>query len=182
MSKVAMPFSRHWELEDIIAAREFLVSEGVAASDQIALSGGSYGGYLTLLALGKHPELWAAGVATVAIANNTLTYEDASPLLQGIMRASFGGAPTDSPELWERSSPHTYAANVTAPLLIIQGKNDTRCPRRQMEVYEAELKALGKPIEVLWFDAGHGVGSTEQAIGFMEQTLAFLKAAFSRSA
>ena len=169
----------HWELEDIVAAHTFLVDEGIADPKRIALTGGSYGGYLTLLALGKRPDLWVAGVAIVAIANNALTYEDSSPLLQGIMRASFGGTPTDNPELWERSSPHTYAANITAPILVIQGKNDTRCPRRQMEVYEAELKAQGKQIEVLWFDAGHGVGNTDQAIGFMEQTLEFLASAFS---
>jgi dienelactone hydrolase len=167
----------HWELEDIIAAHAFLVRENIADPKRIAITGGSYGGYLTLLALGKCPDLWVAGVAIVAIANNPLTYEDSSPLLQGIMKASFGGTPTDNPELWERSSPHTYAANITAPILVIQGLNDTRCPRRQMEVYEAHLKELGKDIEVLWFDAGHGVGNTEQAIGFMEHTLAFLKTA-----
>ena len=46
-----------------------------------------------------------------------------------------------------------------------------------MEVYEAELKQLGKEIEVLWFDAGHGVGNTEQSIGFTEQILTFLASA-----
>ncbi len=169
----------HWELEDIIAAREFLVRENIADPKRIVITGGSYGGYLTLLALGKCPDLWVAGVAIVAIANNTLTYEDSSPLLQGIMKASFQSTPEENPELWTASSPHTYAEHITAPILVIQGKNDTRCPRRQMEVYEAHLKALGKEIEVLWFDAGHGVGNTEQAIGFMEHTLAFLKKATS---
>lgn len=170
----------HWELEDIVAAHAFLVREGIADPKRIALTGGSYGGYLTLLALGKRPELWAAGVASVAIANNALTYEDASPLLQGIMCASFTSTPDENPALWEQSSPHTYASQVQAPILVIQGKNDTRCPRRQMEVYEAQLKALGKPIEVLWFDAGHGVGSTEQAIAYMERSLEFLTESFQR--
>ena len=167
----------HWELEDICAAHAFLVREGIADPKRIVITGGSYGGYLTLLALGKCPELWVAGVAIVAIANNTLTYEDSSPLLQGIMKASFQSTPEENPELWTASSPHTYAEHITAPILVIQGKNDTRCPRRQLEVYEAQLKTLGKEIEVLWFDAGHGVGNTEQAIGFMEHTLAFLKKA-----
>ena len=167
----------HWELEDIAAAHAFLVREGIADGKRIAITGGSYGGYLTLLALGKRPELWAAGVAHVALANNAMAYEDSSPLLQGIMKASFGGTPEEKPELWERSSPHTYAAQIQSPILVIQGKNDTRCPPRQMEVYEAELKQLGKEIEVLWFDAGHGVGNTEQSIGFTEQILTFLASA-----
>lgn len=167
----------HWELEDIASAHTFLVREGIADPKRIAITGGSYGGYLTLLALGKRPELWAAGVAHVALANNALAYEDSSPLLQGIMKASFGGTPQEKPDLWERSSPHTYAANTQAPILVIQGLNDTRCPRRQMEVYEVHLKELGKDIEVLWFDAGHGVGSTEQSIGFTERILTFLASA-----
>ena len=167
----------HWELEDIAAAHAFLVREGIADPKRIAITGGSYGGYLTLLALGKRPELWAAGVAHVALANNAMAYEDSSPLLQGIMKASFGGTPEEKPELWERSSPHTYAVQIHAPILVIQGLNDTRCPRRQMEVYEAHLKELGKPIEVLWFDAGHGVGNTEQSIGFTEHILTFLTSA-----
>lgn len=165
----------HWELEDIIAAHAFVVSEGIADPKRVVITGGSYGGYLTLLALGKCPELWAAGVAHVAIANNALTYEDSSPLLQGIMRASFQSTPDQNPELWERNSPHTYAAAIQAPVLVVQGLNDTRCPRRQMEVYEAQLQALSKQIEVLWFDAGHGVGNTEQSIGFTEHILGFLR-------
>ncbi|WP_309709015.1 prolyl oligopeptidase family serine peptidase [Armatimonas sp.] len=167
----------HWELEDIAAAHAFLVREGIADPAKIAITGGSYGGYLTLLAVGKRPDLWTAGVAHVALANNAMAYEDSSPLLQGIMKASFGGTPEENPELWDRSSPHTYAAQIQAPILVIQGLNDTRCPRRQMEVYEAQLKELGKNIEVLWFDAGHGVGNTEQAIVYMERILAFLKTA-----
>ncbi|WP_395145565.1 prolyl oligopeptidase family serine peptidase [Armatimonas sp.] len=167
----------HWELEDIASAHAFLIREGIADPKRIAITGGSYGGYLTLLALGKRPELWAAGVAHVALANNAMAYEDSSPLLQGIMKASFGGTPEEKPELWETSSPHTYAAHITAPVLVIQGLNDTRCPRRQMEVYEAHLKELGKQIEVLWFDAGHGVGNTEQSIAFTEQILTFLASA-----
>jgi len=165
----------HWEMEDIIAAHQFLVEEGIADPKRIAITGGSYGGYLTLLALGKHPELWAAGVAYVALADNALAYEDASPLLQGIMKASFGGSPQDKPELYRVSSPITYAADITAPVLVIQGLNDTRCPKRQLEVYEARLKELGKQIEVVWFDAGHGASSVEQAIGFTERSLGFLR-------
>lgn len=167
----------HWELEDIVAAHAFLVREGIADPKRIAITGGSYGGYLTLLALGKRPGLWAAGVAYVALADNALAYEDASPLLQGIMKASFGGSPEDKPELYRVSSPITYAAEVTAPVLIIQGLNDTRCPKRQLEAYEAKMRELGKEIEVVWFDAGHGASSVDEAIGFTERALAFLGSA-----
>ena len=87
-------------------------------------------------------------MALVAIADQTLTWEDSSGFLQGVTTASFGGTPSEKPDLYRRASPITYAEDVRAPLLVIQGRHDTRCPPRQMEVYEARMKALGKDIEV----------------------------------
>ena len=165
----------HWELEDMVAARDFLVGQGIAVPGKILLTGGSYGGYLTLLGLGKRPELWAGGMALVAIADQTLTWEDSSGLLQGITTASFGGTPSEKPDLYRAASPLTYAESVQSPVLIIQGKNDTRCPPRQMEVYEAKMRELGKDIEVVWFDAGHGSGDREQVIGWYDKMLVFAK-------
>lgn len=165
----------HWELEDMVAARDFLVAEGIALPNKIIVTGGSYGGYLTLLALGKRPELWAGGIALVAIADHTLTWEDASGLLQGITTASFGGTPAEKPDLYRAASPITYAEAVQAPVLIIQGKNDTRCPPRQMEVYESKMRALGKQIDMIWFDAGHGSSDVAQVAGWNERMLAFAK-------
>ncbi len=165
----------HWELEDMVAARDYLVGQGIALPDQIFVTGGSYGGYLTLLALGKRPDLWAGGMALVAIADQTLTWEDSSGLLQGITTASFGGTPSEKPDLYRAASPLTCADAVRAPLLVIQGRNDTRCPPRQMEVYEAKMRELGKDIEVVWFDAGHGSGDAAQVIGWYDQMLAFAK-------
>ena len=114
-------------------------------------------------------------MALVAIADQTLTWEDSSGLLQGITTASFGGTPAEKPDLYRAASPITYAEAVRAPLLVIQGKNDTRCPPRQMEVYEAKMRDLRKDIEVLWFDAGHGSGDREQVIGWYDRMLAFAK-------
>jgi len=57
--------------------------------------------------------------------------------------------------------------------LIIQGRHDTRVPPREVEVYEAKMRALGKPIEVVWYDAGHGSTSTAQMIEFVELMLNF---------
>ena len=165
----------HWELEDMVAARDYLVSQKIAIPGKILLTGGSYGGYLTLLGLGKRPELWAGGMALVAIADQTLTWEDSSGLLQGITTASFGGTPSEKPDLYRAASPLTYADAVQAPVLVIQGKNDTRCPPRQMEVYEAKMRELGKSIEVAWFDAGHGSGDREQVIGWYDKMLTFAK-------
>ncbi|MEZ4733645.1 MAG: prolyl oligopeptidase family serine peptidase [Caldilineaceae bacterium] len=69
------------------------------------------------------------------------------------------------------NSPTTYVEQVQAPVLIIQGRHDAR--PAAVEVYEAQMRALGKPIEVIWYDAGHGSASTAQMIQFTEAILQF---------
>jgi dienelactone hydrolase len=167
----------HWEVEDMVAARVWLVAQGIARPEQVLLTGGSYGGYLTLLALGKRPELWAGGMALIAIADWTIQYEDSAETLKGYQVALFGGTPQERPELYAAASPITYVERVRAPVLIIQGRNDTRTPARPIKLYEQRMRALGKPIEVVWFDAGHlgASAQTEQFIGFQERMLAFAR-------
>jgi Prolyl oligopeptidase family len=71
-----------WELEDIVAARNWLVDTGLSRPDMILLTGVSYGGYLTLHALGKQPDLWAGGMAEMPIADWRGFYEDASDTMK----------------------------------------------------------------------------------------------------
>jgi dipeptidyl aminopeptidase/acylaminoacyl peptidase len=163
----------HWELEDMVAARNWLVEQRIARSDAILLHGASYGGYLTLWGLGRRPDLWAGGLAVVPVTDLLADYEDASEALKGATRAWMGGTPDEKREQYIASSPITYAEQVQAPVLIIQGRHDTRVPPRQVELYEAKMKALGKPIQVIWYEAGHGAGSVDLSIQFMEQMLQF---------
>ena len=163
----------YWEMEDLAAAHKWLVNEGISQPDGILLTGISYGGYITLMGLGKLPDLWAGGMAGIAIADWAMQYEDSSDALRGYEVALFGGTPQEKPEQYRISSPITYAENVKAPVLIIQGRNDTRTPARPIEVYEQRLKALGKPIEVHWFDAGHWGAGVEQDIQHCEIMLRF---------
>lgn len=163
----------HWELEDMVAARNWLVEQQIAPPDAIFLHGASYGGYLTLWGLGRRPNLWAGGMALVPVTDMLSDYEDASEALKGAMRAWMGGPPEQKRDQYIASSPITYAEQVQAPVLIIQGRHDTRVPPRQVELYEAKMKALSKPVKVIWYDAGHGTGSVELSIQFMEQMLQF---------
>jgi dipeptidyl aminopeptidase/acylaminoacyl peptidase len=155
------------------AARTWLVSQGVAKPDEVFLTGWSYGGYLTLQGLGTHPELWAGGMAGIAVADWAMAHMDTTHTLRSVRALRFGGTPEEIPERYAASSPITYAEQVKAPVLIIQGRNDTRTPPRSIEMYEAKMKSLGKDIEVHWFDAGHGSFSVEQNIQFQELMLRF---------
>jgi dipeptidyl aminopeptidase/acylaminoacyl peptidase len=163
----------YWEMEDLAAARQWLVGEGIARPDAILLNGGSYGGYNTLMGLSKWPEFWAGGMALVAITDWAMMYEDSADTLKGYMAALFGGTPQDKPEQYRISSPITYAEQVKAPVLIIQGRNDSRTPSRPVEVYEQTLKELNKSIEVHWFDAGHFGAGVERDIENLEIMLEF---------
>lgn len=163
----------HWEVEDMAAARDWLVREGIAIPDKILLTGWSYGGYLTLLALGKRPELWAGGMAGIAIADWAALYQDAADTLKSYQVALFSGTPEQQPELYRAASPITYAEQVRAPVLIIQGRNDTRAPARPIQEYEARMRASGKDIQVHWFNAGHGSFDTEESVDHQERMLRF---------
>ena len=112
-------------------------------------------------------------MAVVAIADWRLMYEDQAGTLRGYQRSIFGGTPDEKPEAHRRASPITYAENISADILVLQGANDTRCPARQMKVYESKLKELGKSIEVHWFDAGHGSLKIEEQIAHQELMLRF---------
>jgi len=161
------------EVQDMTAAYKWLVENKIAIPDAVLLTGGSYGGYLTLQAIGRRPEHWAGGMAQIAIADWKTMYEDEAESLRGYQRALFGGAPDEVPEATQKSSPITYAEQIKAPMMVIQGENDTRCPARQMKVYEEKLRSLGKQIEVHWFNAGHGSLDQEQQIQHQEKMLNF---------
>jgi len=159
----------NWEVEDMVAARDWLVKEGIANPDEILLTGWSYGGYLTLQALGKYPDLWAGGMAGVAITDWIIMYEDSADTLRGFQVAIFGGTPEEKPEVYKKSSPITYVENIKSPILIIQGKNDTRTPSRPVEVFEKKMKELGKEIEVEWFESGHAGSFLDTELGIQHQ-------------
>lgn len=152
-----------------------MIDQGIADPRLIFKTGRSYGGYLTLLSLGRIPEIWAGGMAGVAIGDWHLMYEDQAETLRGFQRALFGGGPETKSAEFTRSSPITYVEQLAAPLLIIQGRNDTRCPSRQMEAYMAKAQKAGKEVEIHWFDAGHGSLSKTDQIAHFELIMRFVE-------
>ncbi|GAB3445419.1 prolyl oligopeptidase family serine peptidase [Streptomonospora sediminis] len=161
------------ELEDITAVRDWAVETGLADPGRLLIEGGSWGGYLALLALGRRPADWSGGIAAVPIADYEAAYADEMEALRAFDRSMFGGSPAEVPELYRASSPITYAADVQAPVLVLAGENDPRCPIRQVENYLARLAELGKPHEVYRFDSGHGSFVVDERIRQMAAELDF---------
>ncbi|MFG2440749.1 S9 family peptidase [Streptomyces sp. NPDC048508] len=144
------------ELEDIEAVRAWAVDSGLADPERLILTGGSWGGYLTLLGLGTQPDAWALGIAAVPVADYVTAYHDEMEALKAMDRTLLGGTPEEVPERFEASSPLTYVDAVKAPVYISAGVNDPRCPIRQIDNYVTRLAAREAPHEVYRYDAGHG--------------------------
>jgi dipeptidyl aminopeptidase/acylaminoacyl peptidase len=162
------------ELEDIAAVWQRVVDDGIADPERIVLQGASWGGYLTLLGLGLQPHLWALGVARVPVADYIAAFEDEMDPLKAYDRALFGATPDEDPQRYIDRSPITFAENVSARVMILAGANDPRCPIRQIDNYIARLEELGRPHEVLRYDAGHGSLRTDERIRQQEAMLDFV--------
>ena len=165
----------HIELADVAAVRDTLVDRGVCDPDRLVLSGASWGGYLTLLGLGTQPKMWAAGIATAPIADHGATYEEETEALRSYHRALIGGSPEEQHERYVNSSPITYVDQVEAPLLILAGENDPRCPIGQIEAYVARLAERGHEHRVYRYDAGHGSLVISERIAQMSAQLEFAR-------
>ena len=88
--------------------------------------------------------------------------------------ALFGGSPEAIPQAYIDRSPLTFVENVRVPLIILAGENDPRCPIRQINNYLARLSELGKPHEVVRYDAGHGSLRTDERIRQLEAEINFV--------
>ncbi|SOD67727.1 Dipeptidyl aminopeptidase/acylaminoacyl peptidase [Streptomyces zhaozhouensis] len=163
------------ELEDIAAVREWAVSSGLADPERLVLTGGSWGGYLTLLGVGAQPDSWAVGVAAVPVADYVAAYDDEVEALKALDRTLLGGTPEEQPERWAASSPITYVDAVKAPVYISAGMNDPRCPIRQIENYVSRLTDRGHPLEVYRYDAGHGSLVVEERIKQVRMEIRFAR-------
>jgi dipeptidyl aminopeptidase/acylaminoacyl peptidase len=162
------------ELEDLNAGLDWLVEHGIADPSRAVIGGWSWGGYLTLMELGKHPDLWLCGVAGIPVGDYEMGYADLSPDLQAYDRALLGGRPDEVPALMLDRNPINFADDVRAPVLFIIGENDSRCPYAQAMAYVDRLVMRGHPHEVYVFGTGHGSFDTDEEVRQVRTILEFL--------
>ncbi|WP_406688203.1 prolyl oligopeptidase family serine peptidase [Saccharopolyspora sp. ID03-671] len=144
------------ELEDVARVHDWAIETGLTTPALSVVAGASWGGYLTLLALGTQPERWAGGVAGVPVADYVSAFADEMEPLRAYDRALFGGSPEEIPAVYEKASPITYIDQVRAPVLVLAGDNDPRCPIQQILNYLDRLGEREIPFEFYRYDAGHG--------------------------
>jgi dipeptidyl aminopeptidase/acylaminoacyl peptidase len=151
-------------VKDLAEAARWLAREGYADEKRIAVMGGSYGGFMTLAALTSNPELWAAGVDIVGIANFVSFLENTGAYRKHLRTPEYGDPEKDL-EFLKEISPLTHVDRIVAPLVVIQGANDPRVPRSEAEQIVAAVKGRGGSVDYILFeDEGHGVAKIPNQI------------------
>jgi dipeptidyl aminopeptidase/acylaminoacyl peptidase len=164
------------DLEDVLAASNFLEATGYSDPKKVAVMGGSYGGYLTMMAVTKAPELWAAGVPIVPFVNWFTEIENEDPVLKQSDRATMGD-PEKNPDFFRERSPIFFVDRIKAPLLLLAGGHDPRCPKEEtLQVVEAIKKRDGVADAKIYEDEGHGFARVENQIDAYQRVTNFLKA------
>lgn len=159
------------DLKDVLASKDFLVASGYVDPARVGITGGSYGGFMTLMAIGKAPDAFAAAVQSYGIINWRTMYRDQDALLQAYQR-SLLGKPDEYKGVYEASSPMTYLRAAKAPLLSLQGENDIRVPRGQAQEVADVLKAKGTVVETIFYSAeGHGFQKRENQMDALQRTI-----------
>ena len=161
------------DLVDEVYGRRFLIATGYADPKRIGITGGSYGGFMTIMAAAKTPDLWAAAVEEYGILDWVAMYQHEAPTLQQYQMGLIGDPVRDA-AVYKAASPLTYIHALTAPLLILQGENDIRVPREQAANLAAVLKTDGRTVDAHFYaNEGHGFAKRENQIDALERTIAW---------
>jgi dipeptidyl aminopeptidase/acylaminoacyl peptidase len=159
------------DLQDEVFAAKFLVDTGFVDAKKIGITGGSYGGYMAMIAIGKTPEVWAAAVELYGVTDWLTEQQNEDPILQQYDQSILGD-PVKDRAVYEKASPTKYFQNAKAPLLVLQGENDIIDPKEEAEQVVDILKKQGTVVAAHYYaDEGHGFAKRENQIDAMQRTV-----------
>jgi dipeptidyl aminopeptidase/acylaminoacyl peptidase len=159
------------DLQDEVFAAKFLQSTGYVDARKIGIMGGSYGGFMTLMAAGKTPDIWASAVEWYGIIDWRAMTKFSDPLLNQYLRSLLGDPVKDS-AVYDAASPIRFIHDVKAPMLVLQGDNDIRVPKEEAQRVVELLKADGKTVEVKYYpNEGHGFVKRENQIDAITRSI-----------
>jgi len=163
------------DLQDVVAAADWLKKTGYVDPKKLVIMGASYGGYMTMMGLTKTPEVWAAGISIVPFVSLFTEFKNEDPGLREYDRF-FMGDPEKNRALWEDRSPVNFVSKIKAPLLLIAGGNDPRDPPTEAIQVAERVKANGGNVEMkIYQDEGHGFSRLENIIDEANRIAEFLK-------
>lgn len=162
------------DLQDVIFGRKYLLDSGFVEDERIAIAGASYGGFMTFIAMTKHPDLWKCGAAMVGITDWKEMYELSDASFRSFIQELLG-KPEENQKLFHDRSAINFVQNIKNPILIWHRANDSRCPLKPIEHFVQELKELNKPHEFhVVTDEGHGPQRTDNLARQYKQVVAFM--------
>ncbi|PYX33756.1 MAG: hypothetical protein DMG80_04750 [Acidobacteria bacterium] len=164
------------DLQDVLASSDWIKQSGYVDSKKLILMGGSYGGYLTMMGVTKSPEVWAAGVPIVPFVNWFTEIQNEDPVLQQSDLATMGDL-VKNKSLYEDRSPINFVDKIKAPLYLLAGGNDPRCPKSEAQQVMDAVKKRGGVVEYkVYENEGHGFARVENQIDAYKRVADFLKA------
>lgn len=163
------------DLEDVVSAAEWIKQTGFLDPKKIVLAGGSYGGYLTMMGVTKAPDVWAAGVPIVPFVNWFTELENEDPVLRESDLATMGD-PVKNKALYQERSPIHFIDNVKAPLFLLAGAHDPRCPQEETQQVVESIQKRGGTVEYkIYENEGHGFARVENQIDAYSRAAGFIK-------
>ena len=164
------------DLQDVIGAANFLQQTGYVDPRKIVLMGASYGGYMTMMGVTKAPDVWAAGVPIVPFVNWFTEIEHEDPVLRQTDLATMGDLEKNR-DLYHDRSPIFFVDQIKAPLLLLAGGNDPRCPKEEAQQVVDALKKRGGVVDLkVYENEGHGFARVENQIDAYKRVSDFLRA------
>lgn len=163
------------DLNDVLDAAEWIKKSGFVDPKKMIVMGASYGGYLSMMAVTKAPEMWAAGVPIVPFVNWFTEIANEDPSLREYDLGTMGD-PVTNKALYEDRSPINFVDKIQAPLLLLAGGNDPRCPANESQQVADAVKKRGGTVKLkIYKDEGHGFSRVENQIDAYQMVSDFLK-------
>ena len=166
------------DVDDAVAAAQYLAERGDVDPARLAIRGGSAGGFTTMACLAFRPEVFAAGISQFGIADLELIHEDTHKFESRYEEGLVGPWEGDR-AIWRERSPIHSLDHIAAPLLLLQGLDDRVVPPSQLDVVEAAFQQRGHPYVALRFEGeGHGFRRAETRRAQYRAELGFLGRVF----
>jgi dipeptidyl aminopeptidase/acylaminoacyl peptidase len=164
------------DLQDVLAGVDWIKQTGHLDPKKIAVMGGSYGGYLSMMSVTKAPDVWAAGVPIVPFVNWFTEIKNEDPVLQQSDLATMGDV-VKNKALYEDRSPINFIDQIKAPLLLLAGGHDPRCPKSETQQVVDAIKKRGGTVDYkIYENEGHGFARVENQIDAYQRVADFLLA------
>jgi dipeptidyl aminopeptidase/acylaminoacyl peptidase len=161
-------------VKDLAYAAYWLRDRRQADPRRLAVYGGSYGGFMVLAAVTHYPDLWAAGIDVVGIANFVTFIEKTGPYRRAHREAEYGNL-REHREFFEKISPIHHVEKIRCPMMVIHGANDPRVPIGEAEQIVSALRKRMVPVEYLRYqDEGHGLAKLKNRLDAYPKMAAFL--------